>query len=168
MTESTENLTSGMQPAGTVEVAGLPRRQALCVAAAACAGVGALGAGLAACGTPAASKDTGAGKSATNAPRSATSLAKVSDVPVGGGKLVTDPSGLRIMLTQPSEGVIKAFDARCTHQSTIVDEPADGAMTCPNHGSRFNAADGSVLRGPARSPLGSIAVQVSGGNIVTA
>lgn len=151
-----------------VKIAGLPRRQALCVAAAACAGVGELGAGLAACGTPAASKDTGAGKSATDAPRGATSLAKVSEVPVGGGKLVTDPNGLRVMLTQPSEGVIKAFDARCTHQSTIVGEPADGAMTCPNHGSRFNAADGSVLRGPARSPLGSIAVRVSGGNIVIA
>ncbi|PZS07248.1 MAG: hypothetical protein DLM55_11195 [Acidimicrobiales bacterium] len=164
MTESTEKLTSGMQPAGAVEVAGLPRRQALCLAAAACVGVGA----LAACGTPTASKDTGAGEPTADAPHSSTSLAKVSDVPVGGGKLVTDQSGLRIMLTQPSEGVIKAFDARCTHQNTIVDEPNSGAMTCPNHGSRFNAADGAVLRGPARSPLNPISVQISGGNVVTA
>jgi Rieske Fe-S protein len=142
------------------------RRGAICTAAGACAGIGALGLLLSACG----SDNSGGSSDASSAsppPSSGSTLAKVSDVPVGGGKLVTAPGGMRVMLTQPTQGVFKAFDARCTHQGTIVDPPQKGIMTCPNHGSQFATADGSVRRGPATAPLDTVAVQVKGDSIVT-
>ncbi|MGH3429425.1 MAG: Rieske (2Fe-2S) protein, partial [Terriglobales bacterium] len=66
-----------------------------------------------------------------------------------------------------TQWVFHAFDAHCTHQGTIVDPPQKGIMTCPNHGSQFAVADGSVRRGPATAPLDTVAVQVKGDNIVT-
>ncbi len=94
-------------------------------------------------------------------------IAKVADIPVGGGKVVS-MSDRSLLIVQPTAGVIKAFDARCTHQQTVIGDPVDGVSKCPNHGSRFRAADGSVVNGPAGSPLKSIAVTVAGGDITLA
>ncbi len=150
----------------------ISRRGAICSTVGVCVGAVAVGTGLAACGSGD-SDSKGADDSAADdaggpAPLQGASLAKLADVPVGGGVLVTGAGGLRVMLTQPSAGIVKAFDARCTHQRTIVAEPANGIMTCPNHGSRFKAADGAVVRGPATAPLDTIAVRVRGSEIVTA
>jgi len=144
-------------------------RRAICSAV----GVAVIGTGLAACGSADSGGDAGGDSAegpggAAPAPQQGKPLAKLADVPVGGGTLVTAPGGLRVMITQPSAGVVKAFDARCTHQRTIIAEPRKGIMTCPNHGSRFKAADGAVVRGPATTPLDPIAVRLSGENIVTA
>lgn len=156
----------------------LPRRQVVC-------GLVALGvvgtAVLAGCGgddeTPAGSPTsggadpggapTGAAPS-TSASAGGTTLAKVADVPVGGGVVVNGPDGARILLLQPTAGTVKALDAACTHQGTTVKPPVDGAIVCPNHGSKFSAADGSVTRGPARKPLQPVQVAVSGQDVVLA
>ncbi len=90
-------------------------------------------------------------------------IAKVSDVPVGGGAVVG-----AVLLVQPTAGVIKAFNAHCKHLGTIVDPPENGVVTCPAHGSQYRAADGSLLRGPATSGLTPIAVKVEGGSILFA
>ncbi len=39
-------------------------------------------------------------------------------------------------------------------------------LACPNHGSRFSAADGSVSRGPAASPLAAVGVRLEGDQVV--
>ena len=142
-------------------------RRAICSAV----GVAVIGIGLAACGSADSGGDATGDSDAQGpaaVPQQGKPLAKLADIPVGGGTLVTAPGGLRVMITQPSAGVVKAFDARCTHQRTIIAEPRKGIMTCPNHGSRFKAADGAVVRGPATTPLDPIAVRLSGENIVTA
>lgn len=89
-------------------------------------------------------------------------LAKVADVPVGGGLVL---EGRRMVITQPKAGTIKAFTAVCTHQGCVVADVSDGTINCPCHGSRFKVADGSVANGPASAPLREISVTVDGGDI---
>ena len=95
-------------------------------------------------------------------------LASAAQVPVGGSTIVNGPDGTPIVIVQPTAGKFKAYDARCTHMGTTVGASENGVMTCPNHGSRFNAADGSVVNGPAGSPLKSIGVAVNGDSITLA
>jgi Rieske Fe-S protein len=91
-----------------------------------------------------------------------TALAKLTDIPVGGGKVFTDK---KVVITQPSPGVIKAFSAVCTHQGCLVTGVEDGTIVCPCHGSAFKLADGSVAAGPAKRALPGVAVTVTDGTI---
>jgi Rieske Fe-S protein len=127
---------------------------------------------LAACGddgTPGTAPGTTSAP--TSAPSSAPSsapgggavLGKASDVPVGGGVIYGDA---KVVVTQPTAGQYKGFSAVCTHQSCIVGTVSAGTINCNCHGSMFNVADGSVAKGPAASPLPSVAVTVEGGNII--
>jgi nitrite reductase/ring-hydroxylating ferredoxin subunit len=95
-------------------------------------------------------------------------LAKLSDVQVGGGTVVTGADGSPILLVRNGETEVKAYDAKCTHAGTTIGEPQNGVSTCPNHGSQFNTADGSVTKGPAASPLKTIDVTVAGDSITVA
>jgi Rieske Fe-S protein len=71
----------------------------------------------------------------------------------------------KVVLTQPSAGVIKAFSAVCTHQGCLVDGVSGGTINCPCHGSSFKVADGSVAAGPAKRSLPSVSVTVVDGAI---
>ena len=90
-------------------------------------------------------------------------IAKVKDLPAGGGKIVSG-----ILLVNLGGGKIKAYDPHCTHQGFVVDPPKNGIIVCENHGSQYKASDGSVIMGPAQRPLRAINVKVEGGNIVRA
>lgn len=91
-----------------------------------------------------------------------------ADVAVGTAVVVKVGDGSYVV-AQPSEGEFVAFDARCTHQGTTV-EAADGlTLTCPNHGSRFDAAAGAeVLNGPATQALATVEVTLEGDQLVLA
>jgi nitrite reductase/ring-hydroxylating ferredoxin subunit len=47
------------------------------------------------------------------------------------------------------------LDARCTHAGApLAEGDLDGGiLTCPWHYSQFMVSDGSVIKGPANSPL---------------
>ena len=49
---------------------------------------------------------------------------------------------------------VHALANRCTHRGGPLHEGevADGQVTCPWHGSRFELSTGSVCAGPAASP----------------
>ena len=89
-------------------------------------------------------------------------LAKTSDIPVGGGKIL---KAQKIVVTQPKKDEFKAFSAICTHQGCTVSAVANGTINCPCHGSKFNIADGSVAGGPAPKPLPAEQITVEGNSI---
>ena len=90
-------------------------------------------------------------------------LAKTSDIPVGGGKILAGP---KIVITQPKAGSFKAFTAICTHLGCTVGSVSGGTINCPCHGSKFSAANRSVVNGPATSPLAPVSIKVQGTSIV--
>ena len=90
-----------------------------------------------------------------------------SDVPVGQARVV-DSDGQRIVVAQPTEGEFVAFSAKCTHEGTPVAAGEGLVLTCPNHGSQFDATDGSATRGPATTALASVDVTVDGDRLVFA
>ena len=141
----------------------LPSRRALLAGAAVtCAAM------LAGCTTDDASNGgftrgtSGTATSAGGSPPAATALATTSQVPDGGGKII---DGKNIVITQPQSGSFKAFTAICTHEGCIVSTVSNGTINCPCHGSKFSIKDGSVVNGPAASPLAAIAIKVEGTSI---
>lgn len=133
-------------------------------------GLGALGvaAALAGCGSG------GSGSSApsdTSVPTTSSAgtagevLVPTSEVPVGGGVVLTDK---QLVITQPTAGEFKAFTSKCTHQGFDVGKVEDGTITCLRHGSTFDAATGEVAGGPAAAPLAEAPIKVEGANVVAA
>ena len=88
-----------------------------------------------------------------------------SEVPVGSARVV-DAGGQPVVVAQPAAGEYVAFSAVCTHQGTTVGVEEGLTLRCPNHGSGFNAADGSVVNGPAEQPLPSVPVTLEGDQLV--
>jgi Rieske Fe-S protein len=82
-------------------------------------------------------------------------LAKLTDIPDGGGVVVDN-----IVITRTGSDV-HAFSATCTHQGCLVNKVSGGTIDCPCHGSRFDAATGKVVGGPAPSPLPAVQVTVN-------
>ena len=122
--------------------------------------------GQPASGQPA-SGQTASGQSSSPQPASGQppSLALTSDVPVGGGKILADK---KIVITQPRAGSFEAFTAVCTHQGCTVSSVSGGTVNCPCHGSKFSIANGSVVNGPAASPLAPVSITVQGTSILQA
>ncbi|HTJ66620.1 MAG TPA: Rieske (2Fe-2S) protein [Actinospica sp.] len=88
-----------------------------------------------------------------------------SKVPVDGGFIDTQNN---VVVTQPSAGEYKAFTAVCTHQGCTVTSVSNNVIQCPCHGSQFSAKDGSVVQGPATSPLAAKTCSVSGSTVTYA
>ncbi|MCZ4096266.1 Rieske 2Fe-2S domain-containing protein [Streptomyces sp. So13.3] len=116
---------------------------------------GVAGLGLTACG------GSGKDKAAATGP---VDLGPATEVAVGGAKLFRDD---KVVVSQPTQGAYKAVSAVCTHAGCVVDKVEDGIISCPCHGSRFNATTGAVVQGPATEPLPAVEVRVEGGKLIT-
>lgn len=149
---------------------GLDRRHALF-------GVAAVGVGLpvlAACGgddessgTPA---DTAADTPSGSAQSAGATLARTSDVEVGGAVfLAEDESGgvssAGVVITQPTAGEFHAFDRTCTHQMCPVTDIRDGQIHCDCHQSLYSMTTGDNESGPAPSPLTELEITVENDTI---
>jgi nitrite reductase/ring-hydroxylating ferredoxin subunit len=79
-----------------------------------------------------------------------------------------DVQGVKVNISNAA-GRFFAFDDTCTHMGcSLAAGKLDGTtVTCACHGSQFDIADGSVLRGPAQRPVRSRRVEVRGSDLVT-
>ena len=153
------------------------RRDVLCGLVVALLAPGAL---AAACGTDSSTGGSGSsstptggsgstgGAGTSTAAGGGSGLAALADVPEGGGLVVGNPGGGKLLLVRTSATEVKAYNASCPHQGTVVDPPQGGTVTCPNHGSTFDAATGALKGGPATRGLTAVSVKVDGTNIVLA
>jgi len=67
-----------------------------------------------------------------------------------------------IIVARTSNGSYVALSSICTHQGgTVFYDSATNEFHCPNHGSNF-ATDGSVINGPASSPIARYTTALSG------
>ncbi|MFD7167585.1 Rieske (2Fe-2S) protein [Streptomyces violascens] len=117
--------------------------------------------GSAAPGRP--SPPTSAADQASQPAQAGKTLAKTSDIPVGGGTVFADQ---KVVVTQPEAGTFKGFSAVCTHQGCTVSSVSGGTINCPCHGSKFRIADASVAQGPAQQPLPAQQITVEKGSIM--
>ncbi|MFI9011999.1 Rieske (2Fe-2S) protein [Actinosynnema sp. NPDC053489] len=150
-----------------MENTGLSRRSMLCGVLVALAVPG----GLAACGSqsgPSGSGTTGTAPAGGTTPAGPPIIAALADVPDGGGLIAGNPADSKPLVIVRTGETVKAYDAGCPHQGTAVSPPQNGVITCPNHGSTFNAADGAVTKGPATKGLTEVPVKVEAGQIVPA
>lgn len=147
-------MTSPIQD-GTRSSRQLTRRGVLAIGA-----VGLSAGTLAACSKAPSSGGSGSGGSGSSGP-----LAKLSDIKVGEAIAATGPDGGKIIIARPTQDTVAAFSAICTHQGCAV-VPAGQQLDCPCHGSTYNATTGAVITGPAPRPLPTVAVKLSGDDIV--
>lgn len=92
-------------------------------------------------------------------------LATTTEIPVGGGIILTD---VHIVITQPTAGTFVAFGSRCKHQGFDVTSVSGGTIKCSHHGSVYDAATGENTGGPAPTGLDEVAIKVEGTNILQA
>lgn len=140
------------------------------------AGAGAGAAALAGCGSDEAtdatsdSTGTGSGSGSSTATESGSATTDsgtgvaTAEVPEGGGVILTDA---KVVITQPSAGDFKAFSAVCTHQGCVV-SGITSTIDCACHNSKFSLTDGSVVSGPATSPLPEMTATVDGDRVTVA
>ena len=151
---STDTSTDPSADAGSVSrPAGLKRGAA---------GAGVAGGGIHAAGSP----SSGGSDSPVAAPPGG-GLVALDDVPVGGAVSVQTADGAEIVVAQPEAGQVVAFSAVCTHMGCVV-KPDGAELACPCHRSRFQAATGEVVKGPADTPLPAVQVRVDGDRVVEA
>lgn len=70
------------------------------------------------------------------------------------------------ILVHLSNGQFVAYDATCTHAGCPVSyDSGSQALVCPCHGAAFDPAhQGTVLQGPAQTPLTQVTIQVNNAN----
>lgn len=83
---------------------------------------------------------------------------RAEEVPPGSARLVGNVAVFNVA------GSFCATQAKCSHRQGPLNEgKLDGStVTCPWHGSEFNACTDAVLRGPATEPVKTYRVIVEG------
>jgi thiosulfate dehydrogenase (quinone) large subunit len=122
-------------------------------------------------GTGSAASGSGSSAGATSSPGASSSggtvIAAASSVAVGTAKQFTAPDGQPAYLLHPKADTFVALSAICTHQGCTVQFVSGTGFQCPCHGASYDQ-NGQVTGGPAPSPLATIPVKVTGGQVTTA
>jgi Rieske Fe-S protein len=88
--------------------------------------------------------------------------------PITGGDPFPDGDFYPILINRDDAGKFYVLDCECRHQSCVVPpfNLADSGIHCQCHGSLY-WIDGSVLNGPAASPLGAYQFEFDGNDTLT-
>jgi nitrite reductase/ring-hydroxylating ferredoxin subunit/uncharacterized membrane protein len=83
-----------------------------------------------------------------------------------GDQKAVQVDGVSVLVTRQN-GTLYALADTCSHRGGPLSKGtiANGCVTCPWHGSTFELADGSVVRGPAAYPQPAYDVRVEAGGI---
>lgn len=120
---------------------------------------------------PSATATPNATNSATPAPSESagalTFVAKSSDIVEGEIKILdvkpANKTSFPVSVAR-ANGVVIVVSAICTHRGCTVQSNM-GRLTCPCHGSAFNAVTGGVNQGPATTPLRKYVASEDAGSI---
>lgn len=115
------------------------------------------GLALAACSAP------GNGTAADPTPTSPVDLGSETEIPKGGAKLFRDHN---VVVSKDASGALKAYSTICTHAGCAIDKLQKTTLTCPCHGSEFDAVTGKVVQSPATEPLHELPVTAKNGRII--
>lgn len=89
-----------------------------------------------------------------------TTEAAIGDIPVGSAKIVDD-----VIIAQPTQGQFAAYSTTCPHAGSKINKVSGDTVKCQAHGSIFAIKDGSVIQGPATSPLDKKNASVKGDKV---
>jgi len=92
-------------------------------------------------------------------------LASLASISVGSAISARDAKGNPIIIARTGQAEVAAFSAVCPHEGAIVN-PGSSTFVCPRHGSVFNGETGARISGPAPTGLSTVAVSISGQNVV--
>ena len=85
---------------------------------------------------------------------------ELSDRPVvtrlNAAKLGTGTYLFERFIVVKSSDDLRVFSSKCTHAGCRINQEMDGQLICPCHGSRYEAATGKVIQGPAGINLPSV------------
>ncbi len=87
-------------------------------------------------------------------------VGKTTDIKVGSAKSYL-VAGVSVLVTQPKQGVFKAFKGVCTHQGGSLSSVTGKNIVCPLHGASFDSTSGKPTGGPANTGLKGYKVTVS-------
>lgn len=93
-------------------------------------------------------------------------VAKVSDVPVGTGKMVVVDD--RLIALFNVDHMFYAIDDACPHQGApLSDGQLHGCVTtCPWHGAEFDVTTGKLLSGPGVRDVDAYQVSLEGDDVM--
>jgi cytochrome b6-f complex iron-sulfur subunit len=115
-------------------------------------------------GAPTEGAPTDGAPAAEPADGTGVAIAAVADLTVGGGAVVSTKGG-PVLLVRTRDDTVSAYRAACPHAGVTVNAPSGGTVTCPAHGSRFKAGDGSRISGPATEGLARLRAKTTGGSV---
>jgi Rieske Fe-S protein len=76
---------------------------------------------------------------------------RINTAKLGTGVFLFD----KFIIFKSNDG-LKVFSNSCTHAGCRINRETDGQLICPCHGSKYDAATGKVLQGPAGRSLPQI------------
>ena len=84
------------------------------------------------------------------------------------GRMIGVEAGGKEIAVINLEGNYYAIGNRCTHMSCMLSDGTlkGGNVTCPCHGSIFDAKTGSVVKGPAKKPEPAYQTKIEGEQIL--
>ena len=95
-------------------------------------------------------------------------IADVDELSVGGSKVFhypPDNEAPRLLIRMGEERFL-AYDQQCTHLlCPVVPNLDEGLLHCPCHNGNFDLETGSVVSGPPRRPLPSVALEIREGRV---